>query len=88
MSDAFDGNDDETLDVEWGDPKLMGFCPSATPCRAKRSMSTGVYRPICHRNDGYVNLVNDGGTGASHYMVCETHKTCWAFGQPAVLVDG
>jgi hypothetical protein len=80
MSDAFDGNDDETLSVEWGDPKLMGFCSvcNAMPCKAEHE-HWGVC-PICHRNDGYVNLVNNEGTGASHYMVCETHKTCWAFG--------
>jgi hypothetical protein len=80
MNGDFEVNDDEMHDVEWGDPKLMGFCPvcNTMPCKAENE-HWGVC-PICHRNDGYVNLVNDRGTGASHYMVCETHKTCWAFG--------
>jgi len=74
------GDDNQILDVKWSDPKLMGFCSvcNALPCKAENEY-WGVC-PVCHCNNGYVNLVNERGTGADHYMVCETHKTCWGFG--------
>lgn len=78
MSNCFDGNDDELLDVEFGDAKLMGFCSicNTTPCNAEGEY-WGVC-PICHRNDGYIDYVS--GNHATHMMVCNSHKTCWPIG--------
>ena len=80
MRDSFGEKDDEILHEWWGDPKLRGFCSvcNTTPCKAENE-HWGTC-PLCHGNDGYINIVNDHGTGADHYMICETHNTCWAFG--------
>jgi len=79
MSDNFE-DDDEQLDVRWSDPRLMGLCSicNGAPCKAENIYWGSC--PICHDDDGYINLVNDRGTGASHYKICEAHKTCWSFG--------
>jgi hypothetical protein len=72
--------DDNVVSVEFGDPQLMGYCAvcDATPCKGEDEYF-GVC-PVCHHNDGYLNLVNDSGTWADQYMVCDIHKTCWHFG--------
>lgn len=80
MSGSFEVGNDDVVEVAWGDPKLMGFCSvcEATPCKAENEYFGTC--PICHRNHGCVNLVNESGTWADQYMVCDTHKTCWCFG--------
>lgn len=64
-------NDNDVEDVEFVGCEVCG--PKG--CNAENEY-WGVC-PICHRNDGYIDYVSD--SGATHVMVCDTHKTCWAF---------
>lgn len=74
MSDNLDVNDGDVLHVEWGNPKLMGFCSicNTSPCNAVNHYF-GVC-PVCHGTDGYLNV------GHTHVFICKTHKTAWAIG--------
>lgn len=74
MNDDFEVNDDETLDVGRGDPKLVGFCSvcNAAPCRATEHYFGAC--PTCHGSDGYMNI------GKAQWGYCKAHKVTWCFG--------
>jgi hypothetical protein len=87
MSDNSDGNDNETLDVEWGDPKLMDRCAvcGAAPCNADNPDNIAYFGvcPECHHTDGYLCVgVNkdDQEIGKIAVLLCRTHKTLWVAG--------
>lgn len=87
MSDSFEGHDNENLDVEFGDPQLMGYCAvcGTAPCNANNPDNVAYFGvcPKCHRTDGYIWVgknESDPDIGRVAVMLCRTHKTCWSAG--------
>jgi hypothetical protein len=87
MSDSFDGNDNENLDVAWGDPKLMDLCAvcGTAPCNANNPDNVAYFGvcPMCHQTDGYICVGDDESDkeiGRVAVLLCRVHKTCWSAG--------